>query len=144
MTLRLRDHDLEWSEINGEIVVLDTIESVYVSFRHAGALLWRLLAQAAPRERLVEALMRSYDLDAWTAAADVDGFVAELEEHGLLVSGPASGRVSVTVGGAGAVDQAAIRSGSDGPVVTTSRFRTAEDPASGRVAAAVALDHDPR
>jgi len=119
MTLHLRDHDLEWSEINGEIVVLDSLESTYVSFRHAGALLWRLVAQSAPRERMVEALMRSYDLNAWTAAADVDGFLTELEEHGLLVSGTTARRVSVTAVAAGAADPGAAGPGSDDQLAAT-------------------------
>jgi hypothetical protein len=84
MTLRLREHDLDWREIDTEIVALDGDGGVYFSARGSGAVLWRLLAGSTTREKLVQALVETYGIDATQAAADVDDFLASLTERGLL------------------------------------------------------------
>lgn len=86
MTLCLREHDLDWRELDGEIVALDGCEGEYLSVRGTGAIVWRLLAQSAKRERLVDALVERYGIDAQQAGTDVDAFVSSLAERGLLAS----------------------------------------------------------
>lgn len=86
MTLRLRTEDLEWREIDSEIVILDGREATYLALSGSGALLWRLLATDATREQLVEALLEAYEVDHPTATADTDAFLAALYEQGLLAS----------------------------------------------------------
>jgi hypothetical protein len=85
MTLRLRTDELEWREIDSEIVILDGREAAYLTLNGAGALLWRRLAGSATRDDLVEALLESYEVDRLTAAADTDAFLAALTEQGLLL-----------------------------------------------------------
>lgn len=86
MTLCLRRDDLDWREIGDEIVVLDARSAVYLAVGGAGALLWRLLADATTRECLVETLVATYRIDPNHAGADVDEFLATLSRHGLLSS----------------------------------------------------------
>jgi Coenzyme PQQ synthesis protein D (PqqD) len=86
MTLRLRERDLDYRDINDEIVALDAQGAVYLAVRGSGALLWRLLASAATRETLVETLVETYDIDPATAGDDVDEFLATLSERGLVLS----------------------------------------------------------
>lgn len=86
MTLRLRTEDLEWREIDSEIVILDGREATYLTLNGSGALLWRRLVGTATRDELVEVLLESYDVDHPTAAADTDAFLAALTECGLLSS----------------------------------------------------------
>ncbi len=45
MTLRLRTDDLEWREIDSDIVVLDGRDATYLTLNGSGALLWRMLAR---------------------------------------------------------------------------------------------------
>jgi uncharacterized NAD(P)/FAD-binding protein YdhS len=86
MTLCLREQDLDWRDIQDEIVVLDSKSAVYLGLRGSGAVLWRLLGESATRDSLVEALAATYDVDATRAGHDVDEFLAALNERGLLVS----------------------------------------------------------
>ncbi len=86
MTLCLRERDLEWREIDDEIVALDGRDGVYLSVHGAGALVWRLLADAATREGLVDALVERYQIDSARAGQDVDSFLSTLSERGLLTS----------------------------------------------------------
>jgi hypothetical protein len=86
MSLCLRNHDLDWREIDDEIVALDVLGSVYLSVRGPSALVWRLLAGSTSRDTLIETLTEAYGIDAGVAAADVDRFIADLDARGLLSS----------------------------------------------------------
>jgi hypothetical protein len=82
--LRLRDSDLEWKEIDEEIVALDAARSTYVSIEGAGVPLWHALETGATREDLVTLLVDRYGIDAERAGQDVDGFLDGLRERDLL------------------------------------------------------------
>jgi hypothetical protein len=82
--LRLRQSDLSWRELDGEIVALDNGRSVYVATNSAGTRLWRRLAEGATRDALVDDLRTAFGIDEARAGADVDRFVADLREKGLL------------------------------------------------------------
>jgi hypothetical protein len=86
MTVCLRKDDLEWREIDGEIVALDGKGAVYLSVSGSGAMLWRLLADGAERDRLADALVDHYGIDADRAGDDLDSFLSTLGERGLLVT----------------------------------------------------------
>jgi hypothetical protein len=86
MTLQLRGDDLDWSEIDGEIVALDGRDARYLTVNGSGALLWRMLAVRATRQELVSALLASYDLDEAIATRDTDSFLQSLSEQGLLAA----------------------------------------------------------
>lgn len=86
MTLCLRKDDLDWREIDDEIVVLDTRDAVYLSVQGSGALVWRLLAESTTKDSLIEALVEKYGVDSTRATADVDAFLGTLNDRGLLAS----------------------------------------------------------
>jgi hypothetical protein len=86
MTRSLRRQDLDWRDIQDEIVVLDTRSGVYLCLQGSGALLWRLLGESTTRDALVEALVGTYDIDPTRAGEDVDEFLATLDERGLLAA----------------------------------------------------------
>jgi Coenzyme PQQ synthesis protein D (PqqD) len=86
MTLCLRGHDLDWREIDDEIVVLDVRDATYLGVWGSGAMLWRLLADSTTRDGLVDALVETYEIDEVRAAGDVDEFLATLNDRGLLAS----------------------------------------------------------
>jgi hypothetical protein len=83
-TLNLRDTDLHWREIDGEIIALEARGSTYVAANGAGTLLWRSLAAGTTPERLADELVRAYGIDPVRAAADADAFVTQLRAQGLL------------------------------------------------------------
>jgi hypothetical protein len=84
--LRLREEDLHWREIDGEVIALEARGSTYVAANGSGTVLWRVLAGGCTHEDLVDELVRTYGIDRGRAAADADGFVAALAEQGLLAA----------------------------------------------------------
>ena len=58
--------------------------SQIMSLNETGAFLWRIIENGAERDQLVESLTREYDVDAQTAAADVDAFLNSLRERSLI------------------------------------------------------------
>lgn len=84
--LRLRDTDLHWREIDGEIIALEARGSTYLAANGAGTLLWRALADGATTAALADELVRAYGIEPERAVADAEQFVARLTEQGLLVA----------------------------------------------------------
>jgi hypothetical protein len=84
MTLKLRDDRIRWRELDRDIVAVDIDRSTYLSTNGSGALLWLELVEGTTRDRLVERLAQAYLIDHGRAAADVDSFLQELREQGLL------------------------------------------------------------
>jgi hypothetical protein len=83
--LRLREADLHWREIDGEIIALEARDSTYVATNPAGALLWRALSAGTTREGLTDVLVREFGIPRAQGATDIDRFLAELDAEGLLV-----------------------------------------------------------
>lgn len=83
--IRLRQDDVEWREIEGEVVVLDLRRSTYLAVNRIGALLWPRLASGATRDALVEKLVDDFGVQRSRAEPDVDAFLQELREQELLI-----------------------------------------------------------
>jgi hypothetical protein len=86
LIFQLREHELEWRQIDDEIVVLDGRSSCYLSIEGSGVSLWSSLKAGASREELVEALVDAYGIEPDRAGQDVDRFVADLAGRGLLAA----------------------------------------------------------
>ena len=84
--LRLRDSDVHWREIDGEIIALEASGSRYVAANGSGTRLWRALAAGTTRDELVDELVQAYEIDRARAEADTDTFLAQLREQGLLAA----------------------------------------------------------
>jgi coenzyme PQQ synthesis protein D (PqqD) len=84
-TLRLRDTDLEWREVEGEVVALDLRSSNYVAINQSGAKLWEALASGATREQLIDILVAEFAIARELAGSDTDAFVQMLAEQGMLL-----------------------------------------------------------
>jgi hypothetical protein len=82
--LRLRNGALEWREIEGEVVAVDTRKSVYIAINRSGAVLWPALAAGATRDQLVDRLATVFQIDRGSAEDDIDSFLGLLDEHDLL------------------------------------------------------------
>jgi hypothetical protein len=82
--LRLQKQQLEWREVDGEVIALERKQSAYLAANQSGTVLWRALADGTSEVEMVRLLMSQYDIDADTARVDVDGFVSTLDQMGLL------------------------------------------------------------
>jgi hypothetical protein len=83
--LRRVDAGVDFREIDGEMILLDSRRSIYLAINHAGTVLWNRLDAGATREDLVAGLMEAYpELSAESAAHDVDAFLEMLRENELV------------------------------------------------------------
>lgn len=85
--LRLRQRNLAWREVEGEIVSLDSAGSNYLAANRSGAVLWKALADGATLADLVTLLTATFAIEESVARRDVEAFVGELEAHDLLERG---------------------------------------------------------
>lgn len=67
-------------------VVLDPVSKTYFELNATGDVLWRQLAMPASRAALVDALRSEFEVDAETAEADVDAWLRELSDLGLVTA----------------------------------------------------------
>jgi hypothetical protein len=55
-----------------------------MNLNETGAFLWKKLAEGAELEELVQSMLSEYDIDEQTARADIQEFIGQLQEKGLL------------------------------------------------------------
>lgn len=82
--LNLRPEALDWVDVEEEVVVLDSDRSIYLATNPSGAVLWRRLIDGATRKDLAGALVESFGIPPERAAQDVETFVDQLNDLGLL------------------------------------------------------------
>jgi hypothetical protein len=74
-----------WRELEGEIVALDTNQSVYFSIGGFGTTLWPVLVTGASKQDLVSEITSAFDgVPPEQAAADVEDFLTSLSDLGLI------------------------------------------------------------
>ena len=74
-----------WRELDGEIVALDTDQSVYFSIGGFGTTLWPVLVTGASKQDLVSEITSAFDgVPPEQAAVDVDDFLSSLSDLGLI------------------------------------------------------------
>jgi hypothetical protein len=82
--VHLRDSGLSSRKFGGEVVVLDLESSRYLTISGSGVLLFELLREEHDRDELVAALLSAFEVDEDTVRRDVDAFIADLSDAGLL------------------------------------------------------------
>jgi hypothetical protein len=88
--LELAEESLTWREVDGEIVILDRRNWMYMGINGSGMLLWKQILEGASRPQLVECLRDEYEIDEEAARHDVEVFLEMLSSHNLLNNGAAS------------------------------------------------------
>jgi hypothetical protein len=83
--MRLRQDGLTWHVAGEDVVVLDLQGSVYLKLNGSGRILWERLVEPCAEADLIRALVETYGIDEERATADVDGFLTDLRNRGLLV-----------------------------------------------------------
>jgi hypothetical protein len=76
--------DIDWREIDGEVVVLDRREGRYLAVNPSGTVLWPALVEGTTEDSLVDRLSERYKLEREQARTDVRAFLDWLTGHGLL------------------------------------------------------------
>jgi hypothetical protein len=83
-TIKLRSEGLTWQEIDGELVILDLKNSVYLTTNAAGAVITKLLTEERTVDQLSEALVDEFGIEKDLARRDIEAFVKQLKEKRLL------------------------------------------------------------
>ena len=73
--------------IEGEVVVMNLDDGVFFSLTGTAAAGWHLIDGTRDRAELVSALAKEFATDPQTVAADLDPFLGQLIEAGLVESG---------------------------------------------------------
>lgn len=82
--VRLRPGAVEWREVEGELIALDVQASAYFAVNRTGASIWPALVDGATRDELIATLTERFGIDHDTAARDLDAFLGQVAERGLL------------------------------------------------------------
>ena len=82
-----RDPDVIAAELDGKALLLNLRSWTYISFNESGERIWRHLEQPLDRQTLVRRLADEFDTDEASLEADVDAFLRQLDEQGLLTRG---------------------------------------------------------
>jgi len=70
--------------VSGEAVALNTVTSKYYGLDATGVRMWQLLAEHEQVDPIVPILLKEFDVDETRLREDIDRFVKELWEHGLV------------------------------------------------------------
>lgn len=82
--MQLREKDLTWHVAGEEVVVLDLEGSVYLKLNGSGRLLWEKLTEPCEQSDLIETLVNAYGIDERRAETDVESFLTDIRQRGLL------------------------------------------------------------
>jgi hypothetical protein len=82
--MKLRVDDITWREIDGDLVILDLRTSTYLTANSSATVLMRQLTEEQTPAQLVQALVDAFEIPEQRAQQDVQAFVDELGERGLL------------------------------------------------------------
>jgi hypothetical protein len=82
--MKLRVDDITWREIDGDLVILDLRSSTYLTANASGTVLMRQLTDERTLPQLIHALVDAFGIPEHRAQQDVQAFVDELGERGLL------------------------------------------------------------
>lgn len=76
-------------KVAGDVIVIPAEQALVdfkaiITLNETGAFLWELLKEETTKEKLLENMLKEYDAEKEVLSADIDEFVAVLEEKGLL------------------------------------------------------------
>ena len=73
-------------EVNGETVILDLKSESYFGLDEVGTRVWQLLQEHEDVQKVFEAMLEEFDVDANTLASDMKNLINDLIEKGLISS----------------------------------------------------------
>ena len=82
--LSKRSNRFSETSIDDEVVVMRLDSGEFFSLSGTGAAIWRLIDGTRDRKALLASLAAAYQASEAEMAADVDDFIAQLKEFGLI------------------------------------------------------------
>lgn len=75
---------LVWREVDGEVVVLDPETGAFYSGNGLATLIWNALAKETPLSEIRKEILQRCDVKAEQVEADIQEFIEELQQQGLI------------------------------------------------------------
>lgn len=82
--VRIQDEVL-FQELQGEAVLLNLKTGVYLGLNQIGTRIWQLLQEDGSLGRVMEVMLREYDVAQEKLAQDLLDLVGQMQKQGLLV-----------------------------------------------------------
>ena len=79
---------LSWREVHGELVAIDTNNGEYHVFNPIGKLIWLSIDEGQSVNDILEKILKEYDVNKDSVVSDLNEFLVDLCERGLLISNP--------------------------------------------------------
>ena len=81
--------DLILREVAGEYILIPVGKAALkihgmINLSESAVLLWKKLQEDCTEEELVQVLLKEYDIDRQTAAADVRGLIEQMQKIGVI------------------------------------------------------------
>lgn len=73
-----------FQEVDGEAVLLSLDQGFYYGLDELGTRIWKLIDEGLEMEQVVDAVVKEYNVERDQAREDIDKFLGELEETGLI------------------------------------------------------------
>lgn len=77
---------VQFTRVEGDYVLMDIKGGVYLGLDPVASHIWQSLAEHGDPARAAEDLCEEYDVAPETALADIERWIAELEQKGLVRS----------------------------------------------------------
>jgi len=81
--VRIQD-DILFHELQGEAVLLNLKTGTYLGLNPVGTRIWQLLQEDGALPRVMEVMLREYDVPQEKLAQDLLELVGQMEEQGLV------------------------------------------------------------
>ena len=85
MSVYKRKNGLLTADMNGEAVMMDIETGKYYNLGDTGGRIWQLLDISRTPEQICQVLLQEYDVNRETCMSDVEKFLEELTQRGLVV-----------------------------------------------------------
>ncbi|REJ78542.1 MAG: PqqD family protein [Acidobacteria bacterium] len=73
-----------YSDLNGEAVILSLKNGKYYGLNEVGMTIWGVVREGGTLEEIARVVISEYDVDPETCRREVNGFVGNLVEEGLV------------------------------------------------------------
>ena len=72
------------ARVDDELVMMSAAKGNYIGLSEVGARIWELIETPRTIESLCDALVAEYEVDPTTCRAEVDSFLATLDQHNAV------------------------------------------------------------
>lgn len=79
--------DIDTTDLNGDIVMMDLEKGKYFSLNGVGSRIWNLVEEPVEVSKIIDSLLEEYDIDRDECEKNVLEFLSKLESEQILVVG---------------------------------------------------------